>query len=405
MLAEDWEDVSTESLLRAIENGYSEGKELEFKRQQNPDNSGHKQSTVAEVVSFANGSGGDLVIGLVDEEGVASGLWPVRYEDIDELVLRWVDIIKRNTDPELPQHLVEIKPLEVTAEHEEYVDEQAPSRTGYILAIRIRRSWRAPHRETVKNQFYERSAGGKTPLDTGAIRRAMLQGELVVERAQEFRDDRLSAIQADDIAVPLLESPKVVLHIVPSNAFAADGVVNPSSAEARRGTDDRSVPSLLYPRRVVHAWSRYTEDGFLVGSRYEQYENRFGSYTLTFRSGVIEALTTRSYIENGEYISSGHVRSCFEESLPSYIDFLSQEGGAFPIYCFFSVIGAKGLPVGSQRTVAHRDHDDLETIDRDVARLPAARVETPEVSLDPVIDTLLDSLYNASGKGGEPQVD
>lgn len=32
MLSEDWESVSIDTLLRAIENGYSEGKELEFKR-------------------------------------------------------------------------------------------------------------------------------------------------------------------------------------------------------------------------------------------------------------------------------------------------------------------------------------------------------------------------------------
>lgn len=404
MLSEDWESVSIDTLLRAIENGYSEGKELEFKRQQNPDDPGHKQTTVAEVISFANATGGDLVIGLVDEEGVASGLWPVAYDDVDEVVLRWVDIIKRNTDPELPQHLVEIKPLEVTEEHEEYVDEHAPSQTGFVLVLRIRRSWRAPHRETVKNQFYERSAGGKTPLDTGAIRRAILQGELVAERAREFRDNRLSAIQADDIAAPLLEPPKVVLHVVPSNAFAVDGVVDPAAAESRGGTGDGSAPSLLHPRGIIRGWSRYTEDGFLIGNRYEQYENRFGSYTLTFRSGVIEALTTRSYPENGEYISSGHVRNCLKEALPTYIEFLSQEGGVFPIHCFLSVLDAKELPVGTQRT-AHRDHDELEAIDRDVVRLPAARVETPEADLDPVIDVLLDSLYNASGKAGETRVE
>lgn len=68
------------------------------------------------------------------------------------------------------------------------------------------------------------------------------------------------------------------------------------------------------------------------------------------------------------------------------------------------MLGAKGLPVGTQRT-AHRDHDELETIDRDVVRLPAAKVETPEAELDTVTDILLDSLYNASGKAGEMRVE
>lgn len=394
MLTESWEELSVETLLRAIENGYSEGKELEFKRQQNPDQDGHKQTTVGEVVSFANASGGDLVIGIADDEGVTSGLWPVQYDDVDDTILRWIDIIKRNTDPELPQHLVNIEALEITDEHGEYVDDNSPSQTGYVLVFRIQRSWRAPHRETVKNQFYERSSGGKTELDTGAIRQAMLQGELLTERAREFRDDRLAAIRADEVAVPLNSRPKLVLHVVPSNAFSVERLIDPSAASQT----DQTVPSLLHPRGLDHGWERYTADGYLIAR--PDNDNRYRSYTLTFRSGVIEALTTRSSQTDPDYINSGHVRNCLEESLPTYKDFLADQGGTFPMYCFLSVIGGQGLPVAIQRT-AHQEHDELEVIDRDVARLPAVQIESPQTDLDTIINELLDSLYNASGKAQE----
>lgn len=397
MLTEDRRDLSVETLIRAIENGYSEGKELEFKRQQNPDQAGHKQTTVAEVVSFANASGGDLVIGMADDEGVASGLWPVEYNDIDDTVLRWIDIIKRNTDPELPQHLVDIEPLEITAEHAEYVADTSPSQTGYVLVFRIQRSWRAPHRETVKNQFYERSSGGKTELDTGAIRQAMLQGELLTERAREFRDNRLAAIRADEVAVPLNNHPKIVLHVVPSNAFSVEQLIDPSAASQT----DQTIPSILHPRGITHGWERYTADGYLIARPDE--DNRYHSYTLTFRSGVVEALTTRSYQTNPAYIHSGHIRNCLEESLPTYKDFLADQGGTFPLYCFLSVVGGQGLPVAIQRT-AHREHGELEVIDRDVARLPAVQIESPQTGLETIIDELLDSLYNASGKAQEMRV-
>lgn len=404
MLIEDWDELSVETVISAIENGYTEGKELEFKRQQNPDERGHKQSTVGEVVSFANAGGGDLVIGVGDEEGQATGLWPVEYDDIDDTVLRWVDIIKRNTDPELPQHLIDIEALEITEEHEEYLDDNARTRTGHILVMRVQRSWRSPHRETMNYQFYERSAGGKSELDAGAIRRAMLQGEVVVDRAKEFRDDRLARIRANDVSVPLLQEPTVVLHVVPSNAFAVEGVVDPTMASPSVGEREETIPSLLSPRGSQGHHTRYTEDGYLSGQRYDQYENRFGSYTLTLRSGVIEALTVNSYANrDNEYINSGHVRNCLEASLSDYIQFLSREGGAFPLYCFLSVVGAKGLPVAIQRT-SGRDRDELEVIDRDVARLPAVRIETPNEDIDDSIDTLLDSLYKASGKAGETRV-
>lgn len=398
MLTESWEELSVETLIRAIEDGYPEGKELEFKRHQNPDQNGHKQATVGEVVSFANASGGDLVIGMSDDEGTASGLWPVQYDDVDDVILRWVDIIKRNTDPELPQHLVDIEPLEITDEHAEYIDNDSPSQTGYVLVFRIQRSWRSPHRETVKNQFYERSSGGKTELDTGAIRQAMLQGELLTERAREFRDDRLAAINADEVAVPLNNHPKIVLHIVPSNAFSVERLIDPSAASQR----DQTVPSILHPRGITQGWDRYTADGYLIARPDE--DNRYHSYTLTFRSGVIEALTTKSYVDNPGYINSGHVRNCLEESLSMYKDFLVDQGGTFPIYCFLSVIGGQGLPVAIQRT-ASRDRSELEVIDRDVARLLAVRIESPQTDLDTIIDELLDSLYNTSGKAQEMRVE
>lgn len=393
MFTEDWKELSIETLIRAIENGYSEGKGLEFKRQQNPDEEGHKQTTVGEVVSFANASGGDLVIGMADDEGVASGLWPVQYDDVDDEVLRWIDIIKRNTDPELSPHLIDIKPVEVTDEYAEYVDDDCPSQTGHVLVIRVQRSWRAPHRETLKSQFYERSSGGKTVLDTGAIRQAMFQGELLTERAREFRDDRLAAIRAGDVAVRMRHHPKVVLQVVPSNAFSIERLIDPSAADPDQA--DQDVPSLLHPRGSPGNWTRYTADGFLLAQI--DREDRCTSYTLTFRSGVIETLTTKSYIQDTEYISSGHVRNCLEEGLPTYEEFLVHQGGTYPIYCFLSVLRGQGLPVATQRT-ARREHDELEVIDRDVARLPAVQIESPQTDLDTVINELLDSLYNASGK-------
>jgi hypothetical protein len=406
MLVDDWDELSAETLITAIENSYPEGKELEFKREQNPKNKGHKQSTVGEVVSFANASGGDLVIGMVDKEGTASGLWPKKYDDVDSTKLQWVDIIKRNTDPELPQHLVDVKAIEIGDAHEDYVDDHAPSKTGWVLVVRTKRSWRAPHREKLKRHFYERSAGGKTPLDTGAIRRAMLQGDLVVERAREFRDDRLAAIQANDVAVPLAPQPKVVLHVVPSNAFSTEGTLDPSAAAQSLGTNQDVHPVLLDPNRRHMGRDRYTEDGYLHGQQTRSSQNTFATYTLTFRSGVIEALTANSYNNPDQgypYIASGHVENCLQTALPTYVEFLTQQDGAFPFYCFVSLVGAHGMAVGSIRT-SMASPDSLSVVSRDIARPPATLIESPKSDLEPVIHSLIDSIHNVGGSWGKPRV-
>lgn len=406
MLLNNWQNLSIETLIAAIENEYPEGKELEFKRHQNPSNSGHKQTTVGEVVSFANASGGDMVIGMADKERVASGLWPTHYDDLDDTILRWIDIIKRNTDPEIPQHLLEFEDIQVSEEHGKYVDDDSPSATGTVLVVRVQRSWRSPHRETVKNRFYERSSGGKSELDTGAIRRAMLQGDLVVERAREFRDDRLAAIQANDVVVPLAPRPKVVIHAVPSNAFAAEGTIDPSAATRGQNPNKGTRPALLGANSVRMGQGRYTEDGYLHARETMNQRDGFATYTQTFRSGVVEAATVSSYNnpEGGHpYIASGHVENCLEMALPTYIGFLSQHGGAFPLYCYISLVGARGLPVGSMRMAAG-PQDPMSVVSSDIARPPAVQVESPEPNYESIIHSLVDSLHHASGTGSRPRV-
>jgi len=397
MIVDDWENLSVETLQDAVDEGYPEGKELEFKRELKPENSGHKAKLFAEVTSFANSGGGDLVIGIVDEEGSATGLWPIQYDDVDTARDRWVNIIKRNTDPEIPQHLIEIQPIYVGGELSEYIDENCPVSTGHILVIRVRRSWRAPHRETVNNRFYERSASGNSELDTGSIRRAMLQGEVFAERAKEFRDNRISAIAADELPFPLRELPKVVVHLMPSNNFGVEPLIDPQNANPWNTAEDEIAPQLLSPNQSKGNWERFTEEGYLAAARQSQYENRISKYTLTFRSGTIEAMTTSPAVLHSDpnYISSPNLRNCLEQVFEDYWRFIEDAGGAYPFYFFVSIVGAKGLPVCTEDQV--RWPDELEMIDREIVRIPALIINSPAEEVEEHINQILDRVANASG--------
>jgi hypothetical protein len=90
---------------------------------------------------------------------------------------------------------------------------------------------------------------------------------------------------------------------------------------------------LLGPNDRRIGMDRYTEDGYLHGRQSMGSQNTFATYTLTFRSGVIEALTTRSYNDPDQghpYIASGHVENCLQTALPTYAEFLARHDGAFP---------------------------------------------------------------------------
>lgn len=395
MITENWDEISTDDLIRAIINDYSEGRDLEFKREQDPDNPGHQKAVVKEVVSFANSGGGDLVTGI--EEGKATALWPTKYDNIDDTALRWSNLISGNTDPEIPDHLIEIEPIEVTNEHAEYVNDNCPRQDGHVFVIRVEQSWRSPHRDTWNNQFYERGPGGKAELGTEEIRREMLQGKVLIEKAREFRDDRLSTIHSDNVTFSLANDPKVVLHVVPSDAFRPERSVDPSAASPKHSDD---IPRLFHQDRQKGSITRYTADGHL-NAHFDRQYNLCKEYTLTFHSGAVEAVTARSFKEvNGnKFISSDHVENCLENTLSGYVDFLYNQDGKFPMYCFLSLLGAKGIMVGTIDSARFQDSsDEFKKVDRDVARLPAVRIKTRQEEMSTVISELIDSLYYASGR-------
>jgi hypothetical protein len=53
--------------------------------------------------------------------------------------------------------------------------------------------------------------------------------------------------------------------------------------------------------------------------------------------------------EGCEIPSSGHVENCLQTALPTYAEFLARHDDAFPFYCFISLVGARGMAVGSMR--------------------------------------------------------
>ena len=325
MINEDWEDIDLRSVESLIDADVTEGKTMEFKRQLSPDTTGHKAKFLGEVTSFANDRGGDLVIGLVEEEGAATTIWPMDIADPDAIKDRWANIIQNKTDPPLSSSLVEIKTIEVRQGATDRLNENANS-TGFILLVRTESSWRSPHRERYNNRFYGRSASGKMELDTGAVRREMLQGQETADRVHRFRNGRAGDIQVDEGSLRLVEEPLLLLHTIPSDAFVPTGGIDPKAA-----SEERDVPRILAsPNRSLVSATRYMADGYLKSTTPND-EGRFRGYTSIFRSGIIETVSNTAAApesdrlddRDGFYISSMSARSALENYLPETVQFLN----------------------------------------------------------------------------------
>ena len=157
-------DVSTlESLLT---NEVSESKTIEYKRTLPGRGQSDTVPFLATVSSFANTSGGDLLLGVEADDGVPVALPGMEIDSLDREKLRLQDMMRNGLEPRLPSE-VDIQPVQVK-----------PGK--YVLLLRVPRSWVAPHRVRQNNKFYARTSAGKYPLDVGEIRTAFTMSETVV---------------------------------------------------------------------------------------------------------------------------------------------------------------------------------------------------------------------------------
>lgn len=381
MISSSLDEITIDDLQRLVEDRVSEGKTIEYKRELNLNDIDHKRTLFSEVVSFANARGGDLVLGVDDDEdGVAVDISGMDVDSVDETRGQITHLLRQKVEPPIPPGLLEIKHLDLDN-----------SRTVFI--IRVRESWRSPHRELINRQFYGRSSHGKEPLDVDEIRQHVLLSETNAEQIREFRTDRIARIQAGRTPVPVEEGPKVVLHVVPFNAFTPGTQIDIQAASIRQ----ENAPRLLRST-AKGSHERFTADGLVT--YWSSLPDSQRSYTLTFRSGVIEAVSGkhfRSDTEDMPFITGGVLRSSLEFSLDRYCGFLDTQDVAPPVFAFLSLIDAEDY--GIKKTSESPWPPDY-AIGESVALLPEQVIEDFD-DLDPVVDSLMDFVWNAGGYSEE----
>src|SRR5439155_8476554 len=164
-------DIEESDLQVLIDNQVSERKTIEYKEALPSNADGDKKEFLADVSSFANASGGDLIYGIREQSGIPVELSGLELSDVDAEILRLENCIQTGIAPRLFK-IVETHPVAL------------PSKQRYAIIIRIRKSRAAPHMVTFKNdaKFFSRNSRGKYQLDVSELRSAFLLSETVAER-------------------------------------------------------------------------------------------------------------------------------------------------------------------------------------------------------------------------------
>ena len=377
MVNKDIEEITKDDLQALIDNEVSERKAIEYKQALPGNSDKEKKEFLADVSSFANASGGDLIYGITEDKktGKPKSLDGLDAENIGQEITRLDNIIRTGIQPRLPS--VAISPP-ISLEN-----------SKLALIVRIPKSWTSPHRVIYDghDKFFSRSSNGKYSLDVGELRIAFNLSETITERIRNFRMDRIAKILANEVPVPLYDNPKIVLHLIPISSL------NP--AQSYDISKIASNPTIMPPIRSGGWNHRYNLDGFLTHSEGQDGKSR--SYVQFFRNGILEAVN--GYLiplrEERPSIPSVAYEEALIKSLTDYLSLSKSLNIELPIFIFLGLLGVKGYSMGINKW--RYDIDEVHTIDRDNLSLPEFILENYDIKAEKILKPCFDSIWNACG--------
>ena len=211
MINKSFPEIGLADILQLIENGIAESKTIEYKRELPENSSESKKEFLADVSSFANSEGGDILFGIEAESGIPIKLSNLDIADNDKASLQYESIIRDGIAPRIK---CEIKIFDTN--------------DGKVLLIRIYKSWNKPHRVEYKNthRFYSRGAACKYELDVDDLRNAFLSSNQTTEKIRAFINLRNQAILDNEGIEPLKGKGKIAFYIIPIDSLISDRRIN-----------------------------------------------------------------------------------------------------------------------------------------------------------------------------------
>ncbi len=366
------DELNTADLMLLIENQVSEGKTIDFKRILPGITDKDRKEFLHDVASFANASGGHLVFGIDEAQGIATEILGLRDIDPDKEALRLEEVIRSGIRPRI--YGIQIRGITI-------------ENGAFVIVIRIPKSWNPPHQVTFQSdmRFSARGQRGKYLMDVDELRSTLELANTVGEKARNFRLERVAKVLANETPSQGIEGGHVIFHFLPLSAFSGG-----SSLEFARnhGHYPFEVPPLM-PGGFNH---RYCFDGYLFTQGYPSQN----SYRLFFRSGVMEYV---DFYPTGQdpyafrlnsIVVENFVRQCLEHALKTAQTLEIDP----PAFVALSLTGMKGWiwSVGDRLV-----QPPISRFDRDPLLFSENFLDGLDCNLDEVHKTIVDPVWQATG--------
>lgn len=369
--------VSETDLQRLIENRVPENITLEYKRDPYGANDQAKKEWLKDISALANTAGGDLIIGIEEEDGVASKLVGISSTTADEEIRRLEAILQDGLEPRLIG--TQMRAVVLAA-------------GGFVLVVRVLRSWNAPHRVVYQrsNRFYGRNAGSAFELGVEQLRNAFLGVAETERRLNDFRLERLMRLKGGVAKIPLGPG-HLVLHLMPLQSSTISINVKDAS-----DYDSEFAPMLS----LLSLYRQINFDGVLLIGREQNDGENHTAFTQVFRTGRLEAIVGKMLHrwEDTEPFGLLHKDGVpgLLEAIPRYVHGLARLGVGPPFMAMVSLLGIRdSLMLGS--SFSFRGH--RQGLDRDDLIFEPVVIETTEFELgwQKVMAPVLDAWWNAFG--------
>jgi len=373
MIPKQLDEIVENDLIGLIENEVREARTIEYKRELPSGSNDAKKEFLADVSSFANTSGGDIVFGMGEDQGLPIQVLGLQSGDLDAEILRLESIMDSGLEPRIRRRLRVI------------------SCEGDIkvIVLRIDRSWSGPHRVIFQqhDKFWGRNDAGKYRLDIGELRSAFTLSSTTIERIRGFRTDRIIAISNNETPVPMNPGSKIVMHCIPVESFASQPQYD-------------LIPFYKNHTRLPAIGNRGSSrrlnlDGLLVGDGEGTYVG--DNYTHLYRNGLIEVVTgPTGWVfekEGQKWIASDGYEKLLVDYLPTCFRVFKEIEATGPFVVALTLTNARGLAM----SIWYSYINSRSRIDRDTLALPESIVQ--DFSIDPIkiLKPMFDLVWNACG--------
>jgi len=373
MIAKPLSEISDSDIQELKDAGIEEGKTIEYKRELPGTRDEDKREFLADISSFSNTEGGDVIYGVTEERGVIAEITGLSSPDFDAEILRLENLIRDGISPRLGTSFRAV-----------------PSAAGKVLMIRIEKSWIGPHRVVFRghDKFYARTSAGKFALDVGQLRSAFLQSARSSEQISGFRIDRIIDIANDRTPVQLRKMPTVALHVVPLSALAEQPSYDVTAFHRN--------PILHQPWSGSNWDRRMTFDGALLYGNVDA-ERKVGLYTHFYRNGIVESVNTdlleTRQVPGQRLIPHVVFEGSVLEYLPKCFASLRQLGVRPPAVVLLTLVGVRGL----RMAMGGFSFDLGNEIREENLMIPPTLVENFEAPAAPILKPMFDQIWNACG--------